>query len=133
MKAPLALLAPLLATGCLADYALPSGLPSARLKVAQGATPMICVAERPTRLVPDDEGYARIPAGRAITLVAQFEGHDFVCMPAVSFVPVADASYGQTFRVVSRSCTTSVQQRAPQGMVAVAASEPASFGCAGRP
>ena len=134
MKAiPALLLAPLLRAGCLADYTLPSDLPAARVKVVDKATPMICVSERPTRLVPDRDGYARVPAGRPITLAAQFEGHDFVCIPALSFTPDAGASYVQAFKVVSRSCSTTVQQETPAGPIAVASSAADSFGCRGRP
>ena len=127
------LLAPLLLAGCLADYTLPVGAPTARVKVVRKATPMICVDERPTRLVPDQHGYAQVPANRPITLAAQFEGHDFVCIPALSFTPEADASYLQDFKVVSRSCSTSVQQESPAGPLAVAVSAVDSFGCRGRP
>jgi hypothetical protein len=137
MKAVLALLALLAAlalAGCLSDYTLPSdGSASARVKVARKATPMICVAGQQTRLVPDREGYAQVPAERPITLTAQFEGHDFVCIPAVSFTAEANASYMQTFEVVSRSCSTKVLRETAQAPVPVASSEPASYGCRGRP
>jgi hypothetical protein len=134
MKASRALLlAPMLLAGCLADYTLPSDLPSARVKVVDKATPMICVDERPTRLVPDRDGYARVPAGRPITLAAQFEGHDFVCIPALSVTVEAEASYVQTFKVVSRSCTTTLLQETPAGPIVAASSAGDSFGCRGRP
>lgn len=133
MRALLASLVSLLLAGCLADYTLPTDAPTARIKVVDKATPMICVDERPTRLVPGPDGYARVPAGRPITLAAQFEGHDFVCIPALSFSPAADASYVQGFKVVSRSCSTMVQQETPAGPVAVATSAADSFGCRGRP
>ena len=133
MKTSLALLAPLLLAGCLADYTLPPATSSARVKVVRKATPMICVAERPTRLVPDRSGYAQVPAGRPITLVAQFEGHDFVCMPALSFTPEADASYVNEFKVVSRSCSTTLRAETGREPVAVAHSDSGSFGCRGRP
>ena len=137
MRALHALLAPLVLTGCLAgclaDYTLPSGLPTARVKVARKATPMICVAERPTRLVPEADGYARVPAGRPITLAAQFEGHDFVCIPALSFTAEPDASYVQVFDVVSRACTTTVSKETPSGPVRLETSANDSFGCRGRP
>jgi hypothetical protein len=103
------------------------------VKVVDKATPMICVDERPTRLVPDVDGYARVPAGRPITLAAQFEGHDFVCIPALSLSLEADARYLQSFKVVSRSCSTTLQQETPAGPVAVATSATDSFGCRGRP
>ena len=127
------LIAPLLLAGCLADYTLPTDSPSARVAVATRATPMLCVAERQQRLRPGRDGYARIPAGRPVTLTAQFEGHDFVCIPAVSFVPEAGASYRQTFKVVSRSCTTTILRDGPPGPVMVATSDAASYGCRGRP
>jgi hypothetical protein len=130
---PALLLTPLLLAGCLADYTLPSDVPTARVKVVDKATPMICVAGRPTRLVPGRDGYARVPAGRPITLAAQFEGHDFVCMPALSVSLEAEASYEQSFRVVSRSCTTALHELTPAGQVAVAGSAADSFGCRGRP
>jgi len=133
MKALLALAACLLLVGCLSDYTLPSGTPSARVKVARRATPMICVAGQQTKLVRDASGYAQVPAGRPITLTAQFEGHDFVCIPAVTFTAEPDASYVQTFEVVSRACATKVLRESAPAAVPVASSEPASYGCRGRP
>jgi hypothetical protein len=133
MRALLASLVSLLLAGCLADFTLPSDAPSARVKVVDKATPMICMDERPRRLVPGRDGYARVPAGRPNTLAAQFEGHDFVCIPALSFSAAADASYVQGFRVVSRSCSTTLQQHTPAGPVLVATSAADSFGCRGRP
>ena len=133
MKNALALLAPVLLVGCLADYTLPSALDSARIKVVRKATPMICAGERPERLVPDRDGYARVPAERPITLVAQFEGHDFVCMPALTFTPAAGASYVHEFEVVSRACSTTLQVETPRGPQAAAHSDSGSFGCRGRP
>jgi len=119
--------------GCLANFAMPSGEPTARLKVERYATPMICVAERPMQLIPDEGGYARIPAGRPITIAAQFEGHDFVCIPAVTLNVEADASYEQSFNVRSRACSTTISRQDPQGLVPVASSDAGSYGCRGRP
>ena len=117
----------------MANYVQPAGEPTARVKVAQKATPAICVDERQTQLIPDAAGYALVPAGRPITLTAQFEGHDFACIPAVSFSAEAGASYQQEFRVRSRACWTSVAKESGQGLVPVATSESGSYGCRGRP
>jgi hypothetical protein len=117
--------------GCLADYTHPADAKSARVLVARKATPMICVDERPQELVPDASGYATIPAGRPITLAAQFEGHDFVCIPSVSFTPEAGASYRQLFEVRSRACKTTITMEGAEGTVGV--SDPGSYGCRGRP
>ena len=120
----------LLLAGCVADYTHPAGEPTARVKLARKAMPLICAAEKPIRLVPDADGYARVPAGRPITLIAQFEGHDFVCMPGVSFTAAADASYEQTLRVVSRACYTTIVDAT--GALVASAPE-GSYGCRGRP
>ena len=119
--------------GCLANYRLPADGPSARVQVARKATPTLCVDERQAQLVPDREGYARVPAGRPITLAAQFEGHDFVCIPVVSFTPEPDASYEQAFGVRSRACWTSVARQTENGLEPVASSAAGSYGCRGRP
>jgi hypothetical protein len=127
------LLLPVLLAGCLAHYPPPAQGPTARVQVARKATPTICVDERQARLVPDADGYARVPALRAITLTAQFEGHDFVCIPAVSFTPEAEASYRQDFQVRSRTCTTSILRLEGGREVPVATSAPGSYGCLGQP
>jgi hypothetical protein len=119
--------------GCLAKYTLPAGEPSARVKVARKATPTLCVHERQAELIPDEDGYARVPAGRPITLTAQFEGHDFVCIPAVTFTPEPDANYLQEFEARSRACSTSIARETGDGPQALARSEPGSYGCRGRP
>jgi len=119
--------------GCLANYAQAPDQPSARLKVERYATPMICVDEKPMQLVPDAHGYARVPAGRPITLAAQWEGHDFVCIPSVTLTVEADASYVQGFSVRSRDCMTTIAKEAGAGLVPVASSDHGSYGCRGRP
>ena len=119
--------------GCLANYAHAPGQPSARLKVERKATPMICVAERPQQLMPDAQGYARVPAGRPITIAAQWEGHDFVCIPSVTLTLEPEARYVQDFSVRSRACMTTVSREATGGLVPVASSDAGSYGCRGRP
>jgi hypothetical protein len=119
--------------GCLANYAHAPGEPTARLKVERKATPMICVDERPMQLMPDAEGYARVPAGRPVTIAAQWEGHDFVCIPSVTLTFEPDASYAQSFSVRSRACMTTISKESPGRVVPVASSDPASYGCRGRP
>ena len=121
--------------GCvpMANFTMPDGEPSARVQVARKATPSICVDERQAQLVPDAEGYATVPAGRPITLAAQWEGHDFACIPAVTLTLEPGASYLQQFSVRSRACTTTVAKETGAGLVPVATSEAGSYGCRGRP
>lgn len=135
MRAPAAIVAVLSAAlaGCLANYAHAPDQPGARIRVERYATPMICVAEKPQQLVPDADGYARVPAGRPITIAAQWEGHDFVCIPAVTLTLEPEASYAQSFSVRSRACMTTVAKESAQGLVPVGSSDAGSFGCRGRP
>jgi hypothetical protein len=114
-------------------YVQPQSGPQARVKLAPKAMPLICVREVPQGLHADVDGYARIPAGRPVTLIAQFEGHDFACMPPATFTPIEGASYEQTFSVRSRACSTTIQQQNAQGLVPVASSDPGGYGCRGRP
>ena len=116
----------------MAKYALPAGEPTARVRVARQATPAICVHERQAQLFPDAQGYALVPAGRPVTLTAQFEGHDFVCIPAVSFTPEPGASYRQDFQVRSRARRTTVGREDNASVTPVAVSAPDSYGCLGR-
>jgi hypothetical protein len=120
-------------SGCLANYAIAPDQPLARIKVERKATPMICVAERPQQLIPDAQGYASVPAGRPITIAAQWEGHDFVCIPSVTLTLEPGASYSQSFSVRSRACMTTIAREAPDGLVPVASSDAGSYGCRGRP
>ena len=123
----------LLLAGCIADYTHPPGEPAARVRLARKAMPLICNAQRPIRLVPDADGYAQVPAGRPITLVAQFEGYDFVCMPAVTFTARPGASYEQGFSVRPRACYSTVSQQSAGGLVPIASAPEGSYGCRGRP
>jgi hypothetical protein len=120
-------------SGCLANYAHAPDQASARLRVERKATAMICVAERPQQLIPDAQGYASVPAGRPITIAAQWEGHDFVCIPSVTLTLDAGASYSQSFSVRSRSCMTTIAKESAGGPIPVASSDSASYGCRGRP
>jgi hypothetical protein len=119
--------------GCMEHYVQPQAGPQARVMLAPKAMPLICVDEVPQGLHAAADGYARIPAGRPVTLIAQFEGHDFACMPPATFTPVEGGTYEQTFSVRSRACSTTIQQQTTQGIVPVASSEPGSYGCRGRP
>ena len=120
--------------GCLANYTSPvDAEPTAWLKVERKATPMICVDERPQQLIPDAEGHARVPAGRPITIAAQWEGHDFVCIPAVTLTLETGGRYVQTFNVRSRACMTTVAKESGEGLVPVGSSDSGSYGCRGRP
>ena len=119
--------------GCMEHYVQPQSGDFARVKLAPKAMPLICVAERPQGLRAGPDGYARIPAGRPVTLIAQFEGHDFVCMPPATFTPESGASYEQEFDVRSRACSTRIGRQTSQGLQPVASSDPAGYGCRGRP
>jgi hypothetical protein len=119
--------------GCLAHFPAPTRGPTAQVMVARKATPTICIEERQARVMPDASGYARVPAQAAITLGAQFEGHDFVCIPTVTFTPEAGASYRQDFQVRSRECSTTISRETDHGLEPVASSPAGSYGCLGRP
>jgi len=119
--------------GCMEHYVQPQAEPYARVKLAPKAMPLICVREVPQGLRAEADGYARIPAGRPVTLIAQFEGHDFACMPPATFTPVAGATYEQSFWVRSRACSTTIQQQTAQGLVSIATSPSGGYGCRGRP
>ena len=128
-RLPSLLLPPLLG-GCLPVHAPAPGEPTALLRPARTAMPLICANGKPIRLVAEADGYARISAGRPITVIAQFEGHDFVCMPAATFTAQPGARYVQTLRVVSRTCHTDI---AMESGATVASAPAGSYGCRGRP
>lgn len=119
--------------GCMQHYAQPASGDFARVMLAPKAMPLICVAQKPQGLRAGADGYARIPAGRPVTLIAQFEGHDFACMPPATFTPEPGASYEQAFSVRSRACMTTISKQTAEGLVPVASSDPGSYGCRGRP
>lgn len=98
--------------GCgLEPYQLPDGAESARLKVAANVNPWVCDESNPIKkLVPDESGYAVIPAGHRVTIGSSFvaSGYHVIysCYPKVSLIPVAGTSYYQNFETEAEHCTS---------------------------
>jgi len=99
--------------GCgLEPYQLPDGVESARLKVAPNVSrAWVCDASSSIKkLMPDESGYAVIPAGHRVTIGASFVATGYhvtySCFPKIGLVPVAGASYYQDFETEAERCTS---------------------------
>ena len=116
----LASIAMLALSACgLQPYRMPPNTPNARINVASAQSTWICKTNLPAqRLVPDQQGYAQIPAGESLTVGASFfaSGYNvnYSCYPRSSFVPEVGKAYYLDFQIDSEHCTAFVYKEAPE-------------------